>query len=121
MPGEVPSIYITEPSPLARFWWLLRKAFMNAWDDNCFAIAKGAAYSSMMAFFPVMTALVAVLVQANADEVSRQITDLVFDVVPPGTEQVIQNVITTRGSQPLWLLVVAIMLALWAASGVTTS
>ena len=94
---------------------------MNAWDDNCFAIAKGAAYSSMMAFFPVMTTLAALLVQANAEAVSHQITDLVFDVVPPGTDEVVKNLFQTRGSQPLWLLVVAIILALWAASGVTTS
>lgn len=121
MPSDAPSIYVTEPSPWARFWWLLRKAFMDAWDDNCFAIAKGGAYSSMMAFFPVMTTLAAILVQANADAVAHQISDLVFDVTPPGTEDVIKNLFETRGSQPLWLLVVAIILALWAASGVTTS
>ena len=121
MPADSPSIYFTEPSPWSRFWWLLRKAFMNAWDDNCFAIAKGAAYSSMMAFFPVMTTLAAILVQANAEAVAHQISDLVFDVAPPGTEEVIRNLFQTRGSQPLWLLVVAIILALWAASGVTTS
>ena len=121
MPADLPPIYVTEPGPWARFWWLLRKAFMNAWDDNCFAIAKGAAYSSMMAFFPVMTTLAAILVQANAEAVAHQISDLVFDVAPPGTEEVIKNLFQTRGSQPLWLLVVAIILALWAASGVTTS
>jgi len=121
MPADSPSIYVTAPSPWARFWWLLQKAFFTAWDDNCFAIAKGAAYSSLMAFFPVMTTLAAILVQANAGEVAHQITDLIFDVVPPGTEQIVENLFKTRGSQPLWLLVVAIILALWAASGVTTS
>ncbi len=121
MPADAPSIYVTEPSRWARFWWLLRRAFFNAWDDNCFAIAKGGAYSSMMAFFPVMTTLAAILVQANAEAVAHQISDLVFDVAPPGTEEVIQKLFQTRGSQPLWLLVVAIVLALWAASGVTTS
>ena len=121
MPLNAPSIYVTEPSPWARFWWLIRQAFLNALDDNCFAIAKGAAYSSLMAFFPVATTLAAILVQANAGEVAHQITDLMFDVVPPGTEQIVQNLFQTRGRQPLWLLVVAIVLALWAASGVTTS
>jgi membrane protein len=121
MPGDQPTIYVTEPSPWARFWWLLQRAFFNAWDDNCFAIAKGAAYSSLMAFFPVITTLAAILVQAKAGEVAHQITELMFDVVPPGTEQVVTNLFQARGSQPLWLLVVAIILALWAASGVTTS
>ena len=121
MPADSPYIYVTEPSPWAKFWWLLQRAFFSAWDDNCFAIAKGAAYSSLMAFFPVMTTLAAILVQANADAVAHQITELVFDVVPPGTEQIVENLFKTRGSQPLWLLVVAIILALWAASGVTTS
>lgn len=119
--GFKAALYVTPPSPWARFWWLLRRAFFNAWDDNCFSIAKGAAYSSMMAFFPVFTTLAAILVQANAEAVSHQITDLVFDVVPPGTEQVVENLFKTRGSQPIWLLVVAIALALWAASGVIIS
>jgi membrane protein len=121
MPADQPSIYVTEPSPWARFWWLLRRAFFSAWDDNCFGIAKGAAYSSLMAFFPVITTLAAILVQANAESVATQITELMFDVVPPGTEQIVENLFKTRGSQPLWLLVLAIVLALWAASGVTTS
>src|SRR5580698_3634220 len=121
MSRDQPYIYVTEPSPWARFWWLLQRAFFNAWDDNCFAIAKGAAYSSLMAFFPVITTLAAILVQAKAEEVAHQITELMFDVVPPGTEQVVTNLFQARGSQPFWLLVVAIILALWAASGVTTS
>src|SRR6266404_5208158 len=79
MPGEVPSIYITEPSPLARFWWLLRKAFMNAWDDNCFAIAKGAAYSSMMAFFPVMTGKNAIMLEYAAPlAMAKQLSSQAF-------------------------------------------
>src|SRR5882757_5475681 len=115
MPLDSPSIYVTEPSPWARFWWLMQRAFLNAWDDNCFAIAKGAAYSSLMAFFPVVTTLAAILVQANAQAVAHQITDLMFDVVPPGTEEVVKDLFQIRGSQPFWLLVVAIALALWAA------
>ena len=111
MPLDSPSIYVTEPSPWARFWWLLQRAFFNAWDDNCFAIAKGAAYSGLMAFFPVSTTLAAILVQANAEQVATQVTDLMFDVVPPGTEQIVENLFKTRGSQPFWLLVVAIILS----------
>jgi membrane protein len=118
---EAPAIYVEEPSALGRFAWLLQAAFFNAWDDNCFAIAKGAAYSSLMAFFPVMTTVAAVLVQANAAEVAHQIAELTFDVVPPGTEQVLETLFATRGSRPVWLLVTAILLAVWAASGVTTS
>ena len=121
MPLDTPALYITEPTPFARFWWLLRTAFLNAWEDNCFAIAKGAAYSSLMAFFPVMTTLGAVLLQANAAEVAHQITELTFDVVPPGTEELVKNLFVSRGARPAWVLVTAVLLALWAASGVTTS
>ncbi|HEY3743626.1 MAG TPA: YihY/virulence factor BrkB family protein [Bryobacteraceae bacterium] len=115
------SIYVTEPGLWARLWWLLRRSFLNALDDNCFGIAKAAAYSSLMAFFPVITTLAAVLVRAHAEQVAHQITELMFDVVPPGTEQIVETLFKSRGSQPPWLLVTAIVLALWAASGVTTT
>lgn len=96
-------------------------AGIAAYRDNCFGIAKGAAYSGLLAFFPVLTTLTAVLVQANAMAVSRTISRVVYEVVPPGTEEIVMQIFVRRGSQPGYLLTLAVLLSVWAASGVVLS
>ncbi len=49
--------------------YLLRRTVIAALDDGLFAIAKGAAYSALLAFFPVLTTATAVLVQTRAQVV----------------------------------------------------
>ncbi len=106
---------------LREFWLTLRAASVSAYRDNCFGIAKGAAYSALLSFFPVLTTLTALLVQANALAVSRTISRVVYEVVPPGTEQIVMQIFTRRGDQPGYLLVSAVLLSVWAASGVVLS
>lgn len=100
---------------------LVRRAFLAAYSDGCFGIAKAAAYSALLSFFPVLTSVTAILVQANAESVSRVLSQFLFDVVPPGTEELVEYQFKIRGSQPVSLLVVATMLSLWAASGLMAS
>jgi membrane protein len=100
---------------------LLRRAFVATYEDNCFGIAKGAAYSSLLAFFPVLTSITAILVQANAEAVSRTLSDLLFEVVPPGSEQLLEYEFKVRGQRPVWLIGVAAILSVWAASGAMLS
>jgi membrane protein len=114
-------MYLAEAGALARFWTLLRAASIATYKNGAFATAKGAAYSSVLAFFPILTTVAALLVQANADAVARTITRLLADVVPPGTEDVVRALFTVHGQRPTWLLVVAITLAAWAGSGVLIS
>jgi membrane protein len=105
----------------AQFWGLLRRAFVAAYEDNCFSVAKGAAYSSLLAFFPVLTSITAILVQDNAEAVSKTLSDLLFEVVPPGSEQLLEYEFKVRGQRPVWLIVVAAILSIWAASGAMLS
>ncbi len=121
MGATAPAIYVAEPSWISRQWWLLRQAFWNAYGDGCFGVAKGAAYSSLLSFFPVMTSLTTILVQTNAAAVSHQVTMFVFDVVPPGTQELVEQFFSVRGGEPVWLIVVALILSLWAASGAMIS
>ena len=51
---------------------LLRQTLVSCYKDNILGIAKGAAYSALLSFFPVLTTLTAILVQANAQAVSRK-------------------------------------------------
>src|SRR5690242_20221378 len=106
---------------VTRFWSRLRAAFQATYEDGCFGIAKGAAYSSLLAFFPVITTVATVLVQANADAVARTIARLLYDVIPPGTEDVVRTLFTVKGSRPTMLLIGAVVLAVWASSGVMMS
>ena len=100
---------------------LFGRALWSAHTDGCYAIAKAAAYSGLLSFFPVLTTLTAILVQANAKSVSSNLARFFFEVVPPGSEEFVLYVFSERGTRPAWLLVVATLLALWAASGVMVS
>jgi membrane protein len=108
-------------SHVGSFWLTFRRALIAGYRDNCLGIAKGAAYSALLSFFPVLTTVTAILVQANAYAVSRTLSQLVFQVVPPGTENLVMQIFTTRGQQPTYLLVLASVLSVWAASGIMLS
>ena len=116
-----PNIYITDVGFVTRFWSVLRAASTATYEDGCLGIAKGAAYSSLLAFFPILTTLATLLVQANADAVARTIARLLFDVIPPGTEDIVRALFIVKGQQPTTLVVTAVLLALWAGSGVIMS
>ena len=116
-----PNIYVADVGILTRFWSRLRAAFQSTYENGCFGTAKGAAYSSLLAFFPVLTTVAAVLVQANADAVARTTARLLYDVIPPGTEDVVRALFTVKGRRPTALLVGAVVLSVWASSGVMMS
>jgi membrane protein len=116
-----PNIYTADVGIVTRFWSRLRAAFQATYEDSCFSTAKGAAYSSLLAFFPVLTTVAAVLVQANADAVARTTARLLYDVIPPGTEDVVRALFTVKGRRPTALLVGAVVLSVWASSGVMMS
>ena len=119
--ADLPGIYVVRGSKWMRLWGLLRRAAVATYEDNCFNIAKGAAYSGLLAFFPVLTSTAAILLQVNAEAISRVLSEFLFQVVPPGSEQLVRYEFTVRGQRPVWLLVVASLLSLWAASGVMIS
>src|SRR5205823_5833913 len=101
--------------------YLLRRSIVAALDDGCFAIAKGAAYSALLSFFPVLTTTATVLVQSKAQFVSNTLEKFLSEVVPPGTDQLVIRQFQVKGERPFLLLVVAVLVALWAASGVIKS
>src|SRR5579871_3957205 len=68
-----PHLHIFQPGFPARVWGLLKTAAVGVYSDNCLGIAKGVAYSGLLSFFPVLTTLAALLVQARASDVSHAI------------------------------------------------
>src|ERR1035441_1962393 len=103
------------------FAWLIRRSFFAAFDDGSFGTAKGAAYSALLSFFPVLASSAAILVQTRAEFVSKTIENavsgIVADIVPPGTEDLVLQQFRVTGARPLSVLVVAGLISLWAASG----
>lgn len=103
------------------FAWLLRRSLIAAFDDGCLSTAKGAAYSSLLAFFPVLASAATILVQTRAEFVSRTMERVLSEIVPPDTEPLVVQQFRVTGARPFWLLVAAFLISLWAASGVIKS
>jgi len=94
---------------------------MASIDDGLFSIAKGAAYSALLSFFPVLTSAATIFVQVRADYVQQNLASFLSEILPPGTEEVVMDQFRSRGQRPASLLVVAFALSLWAASSVIKS
>ncbi len=120
-PAQPQAPIIVEPSLIPRTLWLIRRAFIAGYEDNCYGIAKGAAYSVLLSSFPVLTTLAAILVQVQAQSIARLLSDFLMSVVPPGTEDLVLSRFREHGTRPVLLLVSAIVVSLWAASGAMAS
>jgi membrane protein len=94
---------------------------MAAFDDNCLGIAKGAAYSALLSFFPVLTSAATILVQSGAPFMSKTMERGLSQIVPPGSESLVVQQFRVTGARPIALLIVAGLISLWAASGVIKS
>ncbi|MCS6954056.1 MAG: YihY/virulence factor BrkB family protein [Bryobacterales bacterium] len=103
------------------FGALLRLCGVRAWRHNCLGVAKSAAYSALLAFFPLLTATAALLVQIRAEPVTRVVARALARALPPGTEGLALEYFRAHGQRPHELLVVASLVSVWAASRVMTS
>jgi membrane protein len=121
MAQAAPRIYVTQPGFLGRVWWQFRTAAVALYEDGCLGVAKGAAYSALLSFFPILTSLATVLVQAQLVDITPIISQLLTQAVPPGTEQLVLSHFVAHGQRPNWLLVLAVLLSIWAASGAMLS
>lgn len=100
---------------------VLRRTFVATFENRGFGVAKAAAYSALLSFFPVLTSAAAILVQTKAEFVSRTIAEFLFEVVPPGTEDLVRYQFAVKGQRPILVLIAAGIFAVWAASGVVGS
>ncbi|MBZ5550913.1 MAG: YihY/virulence factor BrkB family protein, partial [Acidobacteriia bacterium] len=103
------------------FVWLLRRSLVAAFDDGCLSTAKGAAYSALLSFLPVLASAATILVQTRAQFISRPLEDALSEIVPPGSEGLVVQQFRVSGARPLSLLIVAGVVSVWAASGVIQS
>ena len=106
---------------LRTLFWLLRRSLYATLDDGCLGIAKGAAYSALLSFFPVLASAATILVQTRAEFVSKLLEDTLDQIVPPGSETLVMQQFRVAGARPVTLLIVAFAISVWAASGVIKS
>jgi len=85
------------------------------------SIAKGAAYSALLSFFPVLTSAATILVQTRARFVSDMLENVLSQIVPPGSEDLVLQQFRVTGARPVILLFVAAVISVWGASGVVQS
>ena len=116
-----PRVIIVQDRPWIRLWRLLKQAGIASYQDNCFGIAKGVAYSGLLSLFPVLTSIAAILFRANAEAVTRTLARFLYQIVPPGSEDLVRIQFVAKGQRPTWLVVVATLLSVWAASGAMMS
>ena len=86
MSASAPSLYLERSGPLQRFWGLFRQAWVAGYEDNCFGIAKGVAYSGLLAFFPVLASIAAILAKVNAESVAHVLELGDTEAAPSGSE-----------------------------------
>jgi membrane protein len=84
-------------------------------------MAKGAAYSALLAFFPLLTSTAAVFVETRTEVVEDYLARFLGQILPPGTENVVLENFRFTGRKPASLIVLALILAVFAASSVIKS
>ncbi|MEZ5354877.1 MAG: YihY/virulence factor BrkB family protein [Bryobacteraceae bacterium] len=95
----------------------LQRAAALLYESNVLSIAKGAAYSGLVALFPILTMTATLLVQWRASPVLGVLNRYLARVLPPGADTIVLDQIAVEGDKPIGLLITAILLAIWAGTG----
>ena len=107
---------------MAHFFRHLRIAFWRAFEHDAFGVAKGAAFSAILTFFPAILVLASILSRSRSSELFvREIFRAMGRILPEGTSATIAQYMT--GAKPVQtkFLVSTGFITLWTASGVMIS
>ncbi len=107
---------------MSRFFRHLRIAFWRAFEHDAFGVAKGAAFSAILTFFPAILVLASILSRSRSSELFvHEIFRAMGRILPEGTSATIAQYMT--GAKPVQtkFLVTTSFLTLWTASGVMIS
>ena len=79
----------------------LNLSFRHAFDDDAFAVAKAAAYSSILTFFPALLVLGAVLASSHRFELYvAEVCDALGSILPTGRSTAVEYV-TSKAFHPV--------------------
>jgi len=107
---------------IRRFLGLLRLALWRAFQHDAFAVAKAAAYSSILTFFPALLVVGSVLATSRKTEVYlHEISYALGRILPAGASTALTYLKGTSLQRPVGLLISASLITLWTGSGVVIS
>ena len=105
-----------------RFLKLVKNAVWRAFEHDAFGVAKGAAYSSIITFFPAVVLAAGIFATARGDlDYIHAASLLVARIMPPGTASTVTAYFESAQQRPVRVLVFASVVTLWTASGVMMS
>jgi membrane protein len=97
-------------------------ALLRAFQHDALLVAKGAAYSSMLTFFPGLLALAGVLAQQRElERYMREISYALGLLLPPGSAELAQRYFDAKSNRSLHIIWSAGSVSVFAASGVLIS
>jgi membrane protein len=111
----------TLPPFLPAVWMIGRRALVASYRDNALGYAKSAAYSALLAFFPLLTTATTILVRMRAELISNAIYNFLSEILPPGTQDLVFYYFAIKGTQPVFVPITAMLVSIWAGSGVMVS
>ena len=107
---------------MSRFFRHLRMAFWRAFEHDAFGVAKGAAFSAILTFFPVILVLASILSISRSSELFvGEIFHALGRILPEGTSATIAYYLTGAKPAQTKFLVSTSILTVWTASGAMIS
>ena len=106
---------------LLHFLEVLKLSFRRAFDHDAFGVAKAAAYSSIITFFPVLLVLGAILASSHRFEVyTGEISDALAEILPAGSATAVEY-LRSKAFHPVGFLIATSLLAVWTGSSAIVS
>jgi membrane protein len=104
------------------FIHLLRRAIWRGFEHDCFAVAKGAAYSAVLTIFPVFLVVASILAASHTTEAFLgEIAEAIGQIMPPGARGAAMQYFEGGHHRPDRLILSASIITIMAASGVMIS
>jgi membrane protein len=121
--AELPGLHAEKPTDIPLKGWkqIVKRAWAENSADNMPIIAGGVAFFGFLSIFPALIAMISIYgLVASPQTVTRQVEDLSAQLPRDAAELIgaqLKAIAGNSGSALTWGLVVAILGALWSASG----
>jgi membrane protein len=121
--AELPGLHAEKPTDIPLKGWkqIVKRAWAENSADNMPIIAGGVAFFGFLSIFPALIAMISLYgLVASPETVTRQIEALSAQLPESAADLIgaqLTEITSTNSSALTWSLVVAILAALWSASG----